>query len=516
MRIPTVASVVLAAGILGAGLLGTSVGEAFDAADLGFATHDDPDPGQAPPVVLAHIDTGINPYHEAFQTDDPRATQHPSTYLDGYPAPAEALPLTLGVGSVEEGLDVDADLWSNLDNDTLYWVPGTRIVALKHVGPGGTSCSATPVPPANLVGGDCEDHRLLDDHGHGTMTASRMAGKNSSLGEDAFIASVEGLGAESVRWTAKQEWIDVQSNSWVSFTPPPANQAQDDVDEPDSPLPPITGNSSTTDAFRQAAQDQFVAAASGNGAAYTQGVAPTPTYVLSTAAPNVTLVGAHDNGYVAPWSGAPAHLVADGYAGPVASHTDNDAWGPSPVACCTSAAAPYAAGAAGALIQEARTVLDHDTPGIRDGVVARGDPADAPQVGPLADGIFTLDELRTLLYHTADARPTEGAHDGLAHWGSGDRAPGDWAETYGPGANPFCQGCTTSPVPWRNVSEEAPAYHDIGYGSVDPGTVTTAQSVLHGHRDAPTRPVVDDWFRQDQALRETLTQDVASISMPTS
>ena len=52
--------------------------------------------GQA---VVALIDTGINPYHVEFRDDSALALQHPSTYLEGYPADAEALSLTLNAES---------------------------------------------------------------------------------------------------------------------------------------------------------------------------------------------------------------------------------------------------------------------------------------------------------------------------------------------------------------------------------------------------------------------------------
>ncbi|MCA1814766.1 MAG: hypothetical protein LC624_12615, partial [Halobacteriales archaeon] len=70
---------------------------------------DAPDPG--PLVVIAHVDTGINPYAAAFRDASPLAFVHPSRYLPGYPANATALPLTLTAGSVADAVALDRAVW---------------------------------------------------------------------------------------------------------------------------------------------------------------------------------------------------------------------------------------------------------------------------------------------------------------------------------------------------------------------------------------------------------------------
>ncbi|HWH08262.1 MAG TPA: S8/S53 family peptidase, partial [Candidatus Thermoplasmatota archaeon] len=347
-------------------------------------------PGREPLVVLAHLDTGINPYARAFRDDSPLARAHPSTYLPGYPADARALVLSLDEADWATAFEKDKAAWEAVEPGVLYYVPGTRIVGAISFGAGGTNCPPLDTPPFTYVGGDCPERRILDDHGHGTMTASRAAASRHSLCPACRIVSIEGPGAEAVRWAADQGWIDVQTNSWLSLVPPPASGAGD----------------GTAPAFAYAAERMLVVAASGNGAAYLGGFAPTPTYALSTGAPGVVLVGAHDNGRVAAWSGAPPHLVADGFGGPTALRDRIDDLVPHPVACCTSAAAPYAAGGGAALVLEARRILGDGGVGLRDGALAVGNATIAQ--GPLADGRLTLDELRLLLQRTADPRPKEG------------------------------------------------------------------------------------------------------------
>ncbi|MCA1824667.1 MAG: S8/S53 family peptidase, partial [Frankia sp.] len=310
---------------------------------------------KAPMAVVALIDTGINPYNVAFRDRSALAYRHPSTYLPGYPKSAKALRVTLDV-PYDVAMKRDANIWKNVERGTLYWIPGTRIVGAISLGSGGTNCPVVPTPPANAVGGSCTEHRILDDHGHGTMTASRAAGAPHSLAPTARILEIEGLGAGSVRFAANAGWVDVQSNSWVSLQPPVAGVVGNDV----------------TKAFAAASTRTLTLAASGNGAAFSEGFAPTPTYLLSTAPAGVVLVGAHDNGKAALWSGAPPHIVADGYAGWAAISTSSTDIRPDPIACCTSAASPYAAGGATAIVLAARRILRASGTGIHGGVVARG------------------------------------------------------------------------------------------------------------------------------------------------
>jgi hypothetical protein len=439
-------------------------------------------------AVVALIDAGINPYADAFRDSSPLAFKHPSSYIPGYPEDAQALRLSLDL-PYDKAVKKDAPVWARVRQNQLYWVPGTRIVGAISFGAGGTCPSERP-PPVN-GGGGCTEHVILDDHGHGTMTASRAAGSPNSLGAspkgsfspNARIVEIEGLGAESVKWAADQGWIDVQSNSWLSLVPPPLNSRVADQ---------------TSAAFRDAAKKMVTIAASGNGSAYILGVAPTPTYALSTAPPGVILVGGHDNGKMTLWAGAPPHVVADAYGGMTAPRDSTAKMKGAPIACCTSAAAPYAAGGAVAIVSAARSLLGDDTVGITKGVIATGDPGRIKK-GPLADGKFTLEEFKNVYFHTAQARPVEGRDDGLVHWAGEPRAP-DYTQ-YGPGANPFCLLCTTTGIPWAAVPEPVDAFGLIGYGAINEHSVATALAVLTGKKPLPERAAADAQYEADQQLR---------------
>jgi hypothetical protein len=431
--------------------------------------------------VVALIDTGINPYSEAFRDRSRLARKHPSTYIPGYPKDAKPLRLSLNL-PYEEAIKKDEKKWALVQRGKLYWIPGTRIVGAISLGAGGTNCPTVDVPPANSVfQGDCKEHSIFDDHGHGSMTASRAAGAPNSLAPTARIVAIEGLGDRSVDWARKAPWIDVQSNSWLSLVPPP--------------IP-----SGTTTAFADAAKEMLTLAASGNGTAYLAGVAPTPTYLLSTAPAGVVLVGGHDNGKMTLWAGAPPHVVADAYAGFTAIAGSSEKMRPDPIACCTSAASPYAAGGAAAIILEARRILrDTRTVGHAGTIYACGEPDLVPK-GPLADGDFTLQELKDVFLHTAEPHPAEERDDGDVHWAGDPRAP-DHTE-YGPGGNPFCVGCTTMPLAWQQIPAQAEAYPFIGYGGINRYSVTLATAVLEGKTDMPERPAADAQYDLDQTLRD--------------
>ena len=443
--------------------------------------------------VVAHIDTGINPYNENFRDRSKLAYTHPSKYIAGYPKDAEALKLSLDL-PYEEALEKDAETWKLVRRGQLYWIPGTKIIGAISKGAGGASCPLVKVPTVVATNdGTCKERNILDDHGHGTMTGSRAAGVLTSLAPDARIVTIEGLGAESVRWAADQGWIDVQTNSWISLVPPP--------------IP-----SGVTDAFAHATDKTFTLAASGNGTAYVTGFAPTPTYLLSTAPPGVVLVGGHDNGKATLWSGAPPHVVADAYAGPTAIHNSSTEVRPDPISCCTSAASPYAASGAAAIVEEARRILGDRTTGVKNGVLATG-PCGVVEKGPLADGDFTLEELRQVFFHTAQAHPVEGKHDGIIHWAGEPRLP-DNAE-YGPGGNPFCLGCTTTPAPWSAIPEQVDTYAFIGYGGINEHSLELARSVLRGTAEEPARDTADAQYELDQSIREMMFEGASSGEITT-
>ncbi|MGH2691778.1 MAG: hypothetical protein ACRDHM_04675, partial [Actinomycetota bacterium] len=123
-----------------------------------------PPPGAPEPTaVVAFVDTGINPYHVAYRDTSGLAYQHPSTYIPGYPADAQALNLTLDAESYSAAVKADCEEWKKVERGKLYWIPGTKIV-------GAISFELEHPPSCSPVG-----TYILDGNGHGTMTSSRGA-----------------------------------------------------------------------------------------------------------------------------------------------------------------------------------------------------------------------------------------------------------------------------------------------------------------------------------------------------
>lgn len=478
-----------------AGSSGENRSDDRDEAEDGFVLEDSL-------AVVAHIDTGINPYHEIFREDSQLAYTHPSEYIDGFPEDAQALNLTLDTDSWEEAFEADQDIWENVTDDEVYWIPGTRIVGAISAGSGGTFCPPVDAAPGSYVsdptqqgdGHRCTETPIIDDHGHGTMTASRMAGDGTSLCPDCRIVSIEGGGADQVRWAAETGWIDVQTNSWGYLVGDPAFAATEEAFD-----------GTAREDLDAAAEEHLVYFASGNGFGGFFGFTPWPTHLQPTLREDIVWVGSHDNGKVSHWQGTPPHVVADGYRGLAAEPDSLSEVGPTAFACCTSASSPYAAGLGARIVQEARALFDDVRFGAEDGILAEGEAGEVLD-GPMDDGDLSLDELRKLVKNTAEPRPSEGRHDGAAHWMS-DPSPGEAASQsnpWGPAGNPYCPGCVTLPYAWTELPSQAPAYPIVGYGGATPAALTTALQVLEGLTEEPDRSEVDEYFAQQRPVRETV------------
>lgn len=167
------------------------------------------------PVVVALVDTGINPYHSFFRA--PNLTAHPSTWIDGFPEDAEALDLTLDAASYEDALAADQALWEGvsysgsagpggIQDEHVYTFPGTRVVAGVSFG-----------EFSGLDESEADRTPVLDDDGHGTRTAGLAAGAvlDEADGNVLVVAVEVGQGdfEDGFWWAARQPWIDVVSAS---------------------------------------------------------------------------------------------------------------------------------------------------------------------------------------------------------------------------------------------------------------------------------------------------------------
>ncbi len=419
-----------------------------------------------PRVVVAILDTGTNVYHDEFRQiregEDPDA--HPSTYLDGYPTEVEALPVTLYIHNnttndrefeLTHYMEEDKEIWENATQETLYHVPGTKFVGLIGFGKN---------PPGS---------------GHGSMTSSRAGGNNISIpGAEVLLVHVvaplalstsieEDAQARATRWMADQPWIDIQSHSWG--------------------MPATCAGIATqhawgwAEAFKYARDKQLVMVAAGNGHGNTGLTPGYPSQCQDNGGvAGVVTVGATDNDGYTTWGNWFPAVAGDGCNNPAIrestiNETSNNGGG-------TSSATPFAAGGAASLVLEARRMFRDPMVGIHDGVVATlQQGGTTPEKGPLADGIFTMDELKDVLFHTAISPPTEEESDG---------DPCNFAS----------QRVGTS---GENPSDPVNLFPFIGYGEVNGHSIDHGIEVLRGVADLPERPQEDELYERDQEARRT-------------
>ncbi len=155
-----------------------------------------------PHVIVGLPDSGINPYHEIFHR--PHLTQHPCSYIEGFPCSIPKLPLSIGEhDTYDAAVEADQALWERVEPGQVYWIPRTNIVA-----------AACDPAPENDFGG-C----ILDPHGHGTGTASSVLTENP----DALLAIDQG-DHEADNLDRAGIPIDIYSVSWGTIVPLPLAQ----------------------------------------------------------------------------------------------------------------------------------------------------------------------------------------------------------------------------------------------------------------------------------------------------
>ena len=409
-------------------------------------------------VVVAVADSGLNLYHEDFRaTTFPDArileltqgfTRHPSEYLPGYPSDSRRIDLTLSDEYYPEAdRTVDpADGRTTLpevEERKLHWIPGTKIIGAFDAGDAAFVNSTSP-----------DDVPLLDEDGHGTGSASVAVGNLYGYCPTCLLVVTE---SSDEIWEYQETWIDLASNSFGTL----GNVGFAGLAAPSFPR-----------ASAERGQIALYAAGNGNENAF---VTPQQTYTSETLGPDWSVrVGAVTTGSRKPivGTGKPVDIASYGSGDiPAADTTSVRGIGSH---SGTSAATPYSAGVFGAVLGAAREALGDTAVGQRPdagaGVIARGAPV--PRSPYLFDGVLTRSELVDIVFKTA-------AHD--------DEASFD--------AYPL----TTPNTGQQHLLE--------GYGVVDRLSRARAIDVLLGFAPLPVREVEDEFFAEDEAIRDELWGD---------
>lgn len=394
-------------------------------------------------VVIAFIDTGINPYNPDFALAVGQPAGHPSTYIQGFPAAMPALPLTCtattNIGGALPGGACLSD-FAAVVTGTAYWIPNTKIVA------------------AITLGGGDGHTKILDDYdsaawGHGTKSTSVSVGNIRGNCPMCLAVVIEGLGDAQLNWAATQPWIDIVSNSWGT--------------QYNAGTPIIGTANANTKTMTQNGGSVLFAAGNGFENAF---VTPQPTYQSPYAGPDWHLVvGAIDESTETSvmGSGKPVQVSSYGV-------------GNIPAACegtlltdCqhsgTSAATPQVAGVMGQILLEAKKMLGDTTEGPEGivagvGLAAVGNPVVGNQY--LSDGKLSRAELWNIVLRTA--HPLSDIPLGYPVVG-GPASPVDYAYA--------------------------------GYGIVNAASRDDALLVLQCGNDLPDTTERDDFIAEDSNLR---------------
>lgn len=420
-----------------------------------------------PFVVIAVVDTGINPYHQEFAAEgypDHRVDlgAHPSTYVEEYPREADALELSLGAPSYDDALAADEGTWEGVEEGRLYWIPGTKIIGAYDDGGGIQS----------------DPHNVLDEHGHGTKSAGVAAGNTTGSCDRCLIVAVEGTGGLS--WALAQPWIDLVTNSWGNLANAGVPTAGIATVDPFG----IFGERAAKNTHAAVGRGQTTLFAAGNGLVNAFATPETTLTSPYTGPDWVMTVGAiwrhaDEEGNC----GCPddeSIILASGKPVDVSSYALGEI--PAPTAesvdgyddhSGTSAATPITAGVMGDVLHHAREQVGDRTGGTRDDAVAEGRPSGT---GLLADGVLTRAELEDVVKRTAEHTTSR------------------WIGIY-----PVSPPTVFAPddALWTQWAAE-------GWGVVLPRTGERAKAVLDGEAPLPERSMDEAMAEHDRTLREAL------------
>lgn len=362
-------------------------------------------------VVIAVIDSSINPYHfdylaahmpqhlNADPGDDLPLDQDPALWLPGHPGAAafasyQSLDLSLSPNDPTRSTAVsnaeDAAQWGKIryseapDNAAvhMHWIPGTKIIGHvaffgDQVGDPVTSTVLPPSPSSTFA---------VNSHGIGTSSVA-VGNLHGSCG-NCLLVYVHGTTEIANEWVAKQDWIDLQTNSWGKST-----TVRDRI---------YAG--SNTPLQREAVErGQSIFFSAGNGQANAF-VAPNPTLFSSQEGPDwiVTVGSIAPDGTSHSGHGKPADIASIGSGYPSATGGDGTTTAVGNFGG-TSNATPVIAGMYGQALYNLRRQLTGPSRLQRDGLIAVG-PAGCGAANPqcaLADGQLTVHELREALFRGA-------------------------------------------------------------------------------------------------------------------
>ncbi|MGB1697013.1 MAG: S8/S53 family peptidase [Thermoplasmatota archaeon] len=295
-------------------------------------------------VVVAVIDSGVNVYHDFYQTGL-SLTDEELAQLSNDGTPARRIQLTQ-TGAYPERVQADAEIWAGIQPGELVYFDGTNVLGISH---------------------NPDAHPVLDDGSHGTGTTTSVLNANP----DALIVLVEGVGSSAgEQWAATTPWVDILSESYGLYCGQPV-------------LELVPGDSTAKNNKIANSNGKLVVGAADN--------TPCPANNDGTAGPPwvVGVAGDHpgtESDCREPISGNFPDFTADFTQTLSSAGTINE----NRTMSGTSFATPTTAGVFSAVLQNVRTAWGHEG-GITDGAMA---------IGPEGER-FTQADLRDAVNRTA-------------------------------------------------------------------------------------------------------------------
>jgi subtilisin family serine protease len=295
-------------------------------------------------VVVAVIDSGVNVYHDFYQTNTSLSDDQLAE-LDNDGVPARRVQLTRE-GTYSERLAADEEIWAGIGAGELVYFDGTNVLGISHS------------PDA---------HPVLDDGSHGTGTTTSVLTANPN----ALVVLIEGVGGSAgEKWAATTPWVDILSESYGLYCGQPVLEA-------------VPGDSTAKNNKLANDNGKLVVGAADN--------TPCPAMNDGTAGPPwvVGVAGDHPDGEAEcrePVSGNFPDFTADFTQTLSAAGTIDETRSMSG----TSFATPTTAGTFSAVLQNVRTEFGHQG-GITEGALA---------IGPDGEK-FTQFDLRDAMNRTA-------------------------------------------------------------------------------------------------------------------
>ncbi len=429
-------------------------------------TGNDPEDDLNPQVVVASIDRGWNPYHEAFQR--PNWDHHPSEAVPELPEDTPSLELTFG-DDYQENLNADQETLENLDHDQVYWVEGT-----------------------NLLFWDRSDKHPSDDDWepstgqrlHGTGASAAVATACEACYVLVVIDPLSGDGETVEDIALNKTWVN-----FVSMTSMPGSQLPGEEFGPtERPYLPNGERSQLAAATRTLhGEGGLFFAASGNTPVTVDNEVFYPGYNLPPWVVDVGGVHSQCQGSE-PGAGSPAELVGD-FAQDLPSW---DAANGTDRYVGTSFATPQVAGTFGETL--ARVLEDAGTGEEAGEALWSGESRE----GLLEDGLLTSEELREALslsasyFETADFRADCLEEDGQALVSCATQADIGCTEA---ALNNLRKSSPVSPSPWV----------EMGWGYPGPEAVEKAVGFILGEAEEPEKPEeAHAWMEAYRDTRETL------------